>query len=171
MNSQLEKLDESKLKILPRHVHTSSVTVMVKLISIINLSETNSKNSLTNHFRRTRNVLLALHWRTMVTKKKFLCKQWLFEKPWELYTNIKGVGVYSKQSINIKELIEKRLEGKIQCCMPKSARSTQSECVRSADVNILSHAIDNIITAESVTNFVQLRTISCSILLDIQMNL
>ena len=37
--------------------------------------------------------------------------------------------------------------------MPKSARSTQSEYVKSADVNILSHAIDNIITGESVTNF------------------
>ena len=105
------------------------------------------------------------------SQKRSSCANWLFEKPWELYTNIKGVRVYSKQSINIKESIEKRLEGKIQCCMPKSARSTQSEYVISADVNILSHAIDNIITAESVTNFVQLRTISCSILLDIQMNL
>lgn len=155
---------------MPRHVHTTSVTVMVKLISIINFPEANSKNSLTNHFRRTRNDLLALHWRRMLTEKKFLCKQWLFEKPGELYTNIKGVGVYSKQSINIKELIEKRLESKVRCCMPKSARSIQSEYVKSADVNILSHAIDNVITGKSVTNFVQLRTISRSILLDIQIN-
>ena len=54
--------------------------------------------------------------------------------------------------------------------MPKSVRSIQSEYVKSADVNILSHAIDNVITGKSVTNFVQLRTISRSILLDIQIN-
>ena len=169
MNSQLEKSDESKLKILPRHVHTTSVTVMVKLISIINFPEANSKNSLTNHS----GGLEMCYWHCIeegCSQKRSSCANWLFEKPGELYTNIKGVGIYLKQSINIKELIEKRLESKVRCCMPKSARSTQSEYVKSADVNILSHAIDNVITGKSVTNFVQLRTISRSILLDIQIN-
>ena len=39
MNSQLKKSDESKFRLLPRHVHTTSITVMVKMISISNLSE------------------------------------------------------------------------------------------------------------------------------------
>ena len=56
--------------------------------------------------------------------------------------------------------------------MPKSARSTQSEYVISADVNIPPVAIDAEITGEGVFNFMQLKTISPShtMLSDIQMN-
>ena len=53
--------------------------------------------------------------------------------------------------------------------MPKSARSIQSEYVISADINILPGTIDAEIT-EGVFNFMQLKTISHSILSDIQMN-
>ena len=52
----------------------------------------------------------------------------------ELHANIKGVGFDSIQSIDIKHLVEKRLEGKVRCCMPKSEKSGQ---VISADVNNL----------------------------------
>ena len=38
-------------------------------------------------------------------------------QPRELYPNIKGVDVDSKQSINIKILIKKWLEGKVRCRM------------------------------------------------------
>ena len=58
-----------KFKILPRHVHTMSITMMINMINIINLAEVHCKTSLTNHFRRNRNALFALQWRAMVTDK------------------------------------------------------------------------------------------------------
>ena len=64
----------------------------------------------------------------------------------ELYTNIKGVGFDSIQIIDINNLAEKRLKGKVQCCMPKSAKSTQSGYVLSSGANILADAIKAIIT-------------------------
>ena len=67
-----------------------------------------------------------------------------------------------------KNLIEKWLEGKARCCMPKSARSTQSEYVISADASSLPDAIKAIVTRECVTNYMQLKAISCSISSDIK---
>lgn len=52
--------------------------------------------------------------------------------------------------------------------MPKSARSTQSEYVTSADANILPDAINATVTGEGVTDYMQLKAISCSISSDIQ---
>ena len=86
----------------------------------------------------------------------------------EVYANITGVRVDSIGSTDIKNLIEKRLEGKFRCCMPKSAKSTQSRSVISADVNILPDAINAIVTGEGATNYMQLKTIPCSISFDIQ---
>ena len=86
----------------------------------------------------------------------------------ELYPNIKGVGVDSIRSIDVKKLTEKWLEDKVRCCMPKSAKSTQSGYVISADANILPDAINAIVTGESVTNYMQLKTISCSLSFDFQ---
>ena len=40
----------------------------------------------------------------------------------ELYANIEGVGVDSIRSIDIKNVIEKRLEAKVRCCIPRSAK-------------------------------------------------
>ena len=51
--------------------------------------------------------------------------------------------------------------------MPKSAKSTRSEYVISTDANILPDAIKTIVTG-GVANFMQLKSISRSILLDIQ---
>ena len=86
----------------------------------------------------------------------------------ELCANIKGVGVDSIRSINIKNLIEKQLEGEARCCMPKSAKRIQSGYVIYADANILPDAINAIVTGEGVTNYMQLKAISRSILFDIQ---
>ena len=79
----------------------------------------------------------------------------------ELYANIKGVCIDSIRSIDIKNLIKKLLEGKVRCCMSKSAKSTQSGYVISADANILPDAINAMVTGEGVTNYMQLKTISC----------
>ena len=72
------------------------------------------------------------------------------------------------KNINIKKLIKKHLEGKVRCCMPKSAKRTQSGYVISADENILLDAINNIVTGEGVTNYMQLKAISHSISFDIK---
>ena len=84
----------------------------------------------------------------------------------QLYANIKGVGVDSIRSIDIKNLIEKRLEGEVRCSMPKYAKSTQSEYVMSA--NILLDAINAIVTGAGGTNCMQLKAISRLISFDIQ---
>ena len=71
----------------------------------------------------------------------------------ELYENIKGVGIDSIRSIDTKNLIGKRLEGKVRCCMSKSAKSTQSGYAISDDANILTNVINTIVTREGVTNY------------------
>lgn len=40
----------------------------------------------------------------------------------KLYPNIKGIGVDSLRSIDIKNLIKKQLEGKVEFCMSKSQK-------------------------------------------------
>ena len=52
--------------------------------------------------------------------------------------------------------------------MPKSAISTHSGFVIFADVSILPDAINAIVTGEGATNYMQLKTIPCSISFDIQ---
>ena len=51
-------LKNQKFKILPRHEHTTSVTIMINMINII--IEVHGKNSLANHFRGNRNALFVL---------------------------------------------------------------------------------------------------------------
>ena len=86
----------------------------------------------------------------------------------ERYANIKGVGVNSIQNINIKTLIERRLEGKVPCCMPKSAKSIEYEYLISVEANMLPGAINAIVTGKGVTNYMQLNAISRCISFDIQ---
>ena len=83
----------------------------------------------------------------------------------ELYAKIKAVGVDSVRSMAVKNWSEKRLEGKARCWMPKSAKSIQAEYLISADASIFPDAK---VTGESVTNYIQLKAISRSILFDIQ---
>ena len=89
----------------------------------------------------------------------------------ELYAHIKEVSIDSVRSIDIRRLLEDRLQGKIQFCTPtctSSSHGIQSEYILSADANILPDAINAIVTGEGVTNYMQLKAISRSILTDIQ---
>ena len=52
--------------------------------------------------------------------------------------------------------------------MAKSAKSTQSGSVISADANILPDAINALVTGEGVANYMQLKAISRSISFNIQ---
>ena len=65
-----------------------------------------------------------------------------------------------------KNLIEKWLKRKVWCCIPKSAKSTESGFVISPDATILPDAINAIVTGD-VNNYMQLKAISRSISFDI----
>ena len=75
--------------------------------------------------------------------------------------------VVLKREVYALRQLRQRLEGKVRCCMPKSAKNTQSGFVTSVDANILPDAISAIVT-RGVTNYIQLKAISRSMSFDIQ---
>ena len=85
---------------------------------------------------------------------------------WVNFMQIYRVGVNLIQSRDRKNLIEKWLERKVWCCIPKSAKSTKSGFVISPDATILPDAINAIVTGD-VNNYMQLKAISRSISFDI----
>ena len=89
----------------------------------------------------------------------------------ELYADIKQVDIDSVRSIDIKQILEGNLSGKIQFCTPTDkscSHGLSSEYILSADTNILPDAISAIITGEGITNYMQLKAIARSISTDIQ---
>ena len=61
--------------------------------------------------------------------------------------------VVLKREVYALRQLRQRLEGKVRCCMPKSAKNTQSGFVTSVDANILPDAISAIVTG-GVTNYI-----------------
>ena len=89
----------------------------------------------------------------------------------ELYVSIKKVDINTMGSIEIKRIVEERLSDKVQFCKPtceSRSRGIQSEYVLSADENILSDAINTILTGEGITNYMQPKAVAYSISSDIE---
>ena len=84
----------------------------------------------------------------------------------ELYASIKKVDINTIRSIDVKRIIEERLRGKVQFCKftcESRIREIQSECVLSADENILPDAVNAILIGEGITNCMQLKAVAYSI--------
>ena len=89
----------------------------------------------------------------------------------DLFSTIKGVGVESVRGIDVRGILEDHLKDKVQFCVPtctSSGHGMQSEYVMSSDSNILSDAIQSIVTGQGISNYKQLKSLGHSISLEIQ---